>query len=510
MDKRKIYGTILGGIAFIAVIIAVTYARYVWRSTDTDLSFSINDSYFYCDSGIENNVSSLSPVLDYRSTSGVESFLVKNVGRSDTTFSISLNISSIDSSLKDESFKYKIMLDSSGGNKNCASTSESGCTTIAEGNFANAVVGMNTFAETVTLPNNSKYEYYLFLYIDGNMENSEAMQSSSMVYTLDVCEVVVFFDYNGGSGNKNFLKVTDIYSGLPTATKGNTVINFESNGGSSASSQTVSHTFGGWYKEAALTTKVNEGASVTSTTNHTLHAKWNMTDLSGSSTTDGCITLPTPTKTGYSFGGWYKDSGLTTVAGAGGASYCVSRDANAGDVTLYAKWNANTYYLNYTMNGGTKGTGSPSSTKYGSNVTIGNPTKNFTIAGNVNSTGATIGSAVVGNYTFAGWTAANLNTSTALYGTTLSNITTSWSNGSTKVKGPYFKNLTSTNGATVTMTANWNDLTLTLPTVTKSGSVCNWNTKADGTGDTYLSGGSYTVAANTTEVLLTLYAQCTN
>ena len=34
----------------------------------------------------------------------------------------------------------------------------------------------------------------------------------------------------------------------------------------------------------------------------------------------------------------------------------------------------NTYYLNYTMNGGTKGTGSPSSTKYGSNVTIGNPT----------------------------------------------------------------------------------------------------------------------------------------
>jgi len=156
MEKRKIYGTILGGIAFIAVIIAVTYARYAWQSSNTDLSFSISDSYFYCESGIESSVSSLSPVLDYRSTSGVESFLVKNVGRSDTTFSISLNISSIDTSLKDESFKYKIMLDSSGGSKNCASTSESGCTTVAEGNFEDAVVGMNTLADVVSLPNNSK------------------------------------------------------------------------------------------------------------------------------------------------------------------------------------------------------------------------------------------------------------------------------------------------------------------------------------------------------------------
>jgi len=784
MEKRKIYGTILGGIAFIAVIIAVTYARYAWQSSNTDLSFSISDSYFYCESGIESSVSSLSPVLDYRS-GAVDSFWVNNIGMADTTFSISLNISSIDTSLKDKSFKYKIMLDSSGGSKNCASTSESGCTTVAEGNFEDAVVGMNTLADVVSLPNNSKYHYYLFIYIDGNMENSTAMQSSAMSYTIDVCEIVVFFDYNGGAGNRNFLKVTETYDGLPTATKGNTVISFNSNGGSSASSQTITHTFDGWYKDAVFTNKVNEDDEVTVTTNHTLHAKWNMTDTSGSNTSDGCITLPTPTRTGYTFKGWYKESSFTNLAGDAGANYCISRDDPARNITLYAKWqansytvnyylgngtstagatligtstcvydsectlttwatlgktfpnsdhgwafagwstattgksvnyengykfttyttanninlyalgsrtfrfysgvaptsvlssskqywnpystatsyltsitvpspteidgwefigyranstasasvtysgattttpgagsltafyfrsiykrnltityngngntggstgnttevqyynsgyasdgansganvtkpsftlaangftktgytfskwadgsasgtqydagatyntwgpavtstatsktmyaiwNANTYNISYAMNGGTKGTGYPSSVKYDANAAVGLPSKSFTITGNVNSTGATIGNAVTGTYTFAGWTGTNINTSTAKYGTNASTVTTSWSNGSTKVKGTYYKNLTPTNGATVTMTANWNALTLTLPTVTKAGYTCNWNTKADGSGTDYASGGSYTAGATATTLAVTLYAECT-
>ena len=56
-------------------------------------------------------------------------------------------------------------------------------------------------------------------------------------------------------------------------------------------------------------------------------------------------------------------------------------------------------------------------------------------------------------YTFAGWT-FNGNTSTAKHGMTNS-TTSSWSNTSTKVTSTYFKNLTPTNLATVTLTANW-------------------------------------------------------
>ncbi len=45
----------------------------------------------------------------------------------------------------------------------------------------------------------------------------------------------------------------------------------------------------------------------------------------------GTATQPTaPTKTGYTFGGWYSDSGLTTAFDFGAAI--------TGDITLYAKW----------------------------------------------------------------------------------------------------------------------------------------------------------------------------
>ena len=49
------------------------------------------------------------------------------------------------------------------------------------------------------------------------------------------------------------------------------------------------------------------------------------------------ITLPTPTRTGFAFGGWYSDSGLTTSIGAAGSSYTPS-----DNMTAYAKWTETT------------------------------------------------------------------------------------------------------------------------------------------------------------------------
>lgn len=50
-------------------------------------------------------------------------------------------------------------------------------------------------------------------------------------------------------------------------------------------------------------------------------------------TGDSPITLPTPTRTGFVFGGWYSDASFTTSIGAAGASYTPS-----GSITAYAKW----------------------------------------------------------------------------------------------------------------------------------------------------------------------------
>lgn len=59
------------------------------------------------------------------------------------------------------------------------------------------------------------------------------------------------------------------------------------------------------------------------------------------------ITAPTaPTKTGYTFGGWYKESTLTTA-------WNFTTDVVTAATTLYAKWNPIPYTVNFDSNGGT-------------------------------------------------------------------------------------------------------------------------------------------------------------
>jgi uncharacterized repeat protein (TIGR02543 family) len=105
------------------------------------------------------------------------------------------------------------------------------------------------------------------------------------------------------------------------------------------------------------------------------------------------LTLPLPTKTGYTFGGWYGEVGLTTLVGNDGASYSPS-----AATTLYAKWTGNTYSITYFGNGSDTGTVTSAAT-----FIFGN---SYSIAqkGTMGKSG----------YTFAGWT-TGANGSGTLY-----------------------------------------------------------------------------------------------
>jgi uncharacterized repeat protein (TIGR02543 family) len=54
---------------------------------------------------------------------------------------------------------------------------------------------------------------------------------------------------------------------------------------------------------------------------------------------------PDPTKTGHTFGGWYKESGCTNP-------WDFDTDKVTSDVTLYAQWTINTYTVTFDKNGG--------------------------------------------------------------------------------------------------------------------------------------------------------------
>lgn len=78
------------------------------------------------------------------------------------------------------------------------------------------------------------------------------------------------------------------------------------------------------------------------------------------------IAPENPTKDGYQFDGWYKDSGLTTKY--------FPTNMPSSNITLYAKWKANSYTITFVVNGGSNI--SPITSEYLSKIAKPeNPTK---------------------------------------------------------------------------------------------------------------------------------------
>ena len=108
------------------------------------------------------------------------------------------------------------------------------------------------------------------------------------------------------------------------------------------------YNFKGWYTSPTDGTKVGDGnASYTPTADITLYAQWvgytvtynaNGGSCSVASATyaGSALTLPTATRDGYTFNGWYTSSSGGTKIGSNGDTYDPT-----GDVTLYAQWTQN-------------------------------------------------------------------------------------------------------------------------------------------------------------------------
>ena len=286
------------------------------------------------------------------------------------------------------------------------------------------------------------------------------------------------------------------------------------------------YTFNGWYTASSGGTKVNN--TYTPTGNITLYAHWSANSYTLSFDANGCGTLGvsyvTATvgktygdaddgdglpsialTTGKKFDGWY-----TSSSGGNKITNSTTVTASSDNGTLYAHCSYINYNISYNLANGTYGSSHPTSAKYGDVINISKPSKKVTISlsRGTNASDAKISStSVSAAQTFAGWTATNLNTTTARRGTSSSSVNTQWSSGSTKSTYTYYKNLTATNNATVNLTANWTQKNVTLPTITKSGYTCGWATSSNATTYKYESGATYAPNANGSSNL-TLYGVC--
>ena len=116
------------------------------------------------------------------------------------------------------------------------------------------------------------------------------------------------------------------------------------------------YTLDGWYTDKDCTTAYDFSSKVTG--DITLYAKWNINSYTvsfdsngGSSVAAQSVTYNTavpkpadPSKTGFTFAGWFTDKD-------GKNAYDFSSKVT-GDITLYAKWNINSYTVSFDSNGG--------------------------------------------------------------------------------------------------------------------------------------------------------------
>ena len=210
-----------------------------------------------------------------------------------------------------------------------------------------------TYGNSCTLPTPTRTGYTFLGWYNGEtkIENSGTWQlafNATLVAEWEVNTYTVTFDANGGSA------VVPV-SYAVTFGEGYTVPEAEKEG----------YTFVGWY---CGNTKYT-GGTWTTTSDITLIAKWQANtytvtfDANGGAavssktyTYGNSYTLPTPTRTGYTFLGWY--NGETKMENSG-------TWVHASGMSLTAKWQASTYTVTFDTNGGTAVTPQSFTVTYG-------------------------------------------------------------------------------------------------------------------------------------------------
>lgn len=215
------------------------------------------------------------------------------------------------------------------------------------------------------------------------------------------------------------------------------------------------YTFDGWFDNSSFTGTVISTIPAGSITNRILYAKWtiipytitynlddgtnNAGNVSGYNVATPTITLLNPTKLGYTFGGWYSDSGLVTTI-------TQIPLGSVGDRSVWAKWLLNTYTITYNLNGGTNDPSNP---------------PNFTVTTNT----ITFSEPTRLGYTFGGWF-ADSGLTTAISQIPLGSVTnrTLWAKWSINTYAIAYESIgviTNTNPISYTIISS--NVTLTTP-----------------------------------------------
>ena len=207
------------------------------------------------------------------------------------------------------------------------------------------VSGLTSYADTISLPwqegttfTNLEHDTTYFVYArssDNDNYNQGNVAESAAIQTLSTSIYTITYNLNSGTQQAGSWNSYTFGVGLTLPT----------------TPTKTGYTFDGWYADEDFTGTPVTSISETDTGNKTFWAKWmantytitfNYDDATGGNTTTEATTgtdgklasLPTPTKTGYTFKGWFTTATSSTEVTTGTVF-----TANA---TIYAQWEEET------------------------------------------------------------------------------------------------------------------------------------------------------------------------
>ena len=274
---------------------------------------------------------------------------------------------------------------------------------------------------------------------DGAITSLNNLSAFNPVFDLNVWFGAGPVDGTATTSQRHFFgRLGNMYIRVGNYPSGNVTITFNADGGTvTPNSSTITtggaigtlptpertgYTFDGWYTDNTYTTQVTPTTTFNQST--TIFAKWleDITityDANGGTVSPNSVTipstraigtLPTPVRSGYTFGGWYTDNTYATE---------VTPTTTFNQTTsIVAKWLEN-ITITYDANGGTV---SPSNVTIGSGTAIG-----------------TLPTPIRSGYTFGGWYTDNT------YATQVTPTTTF--NQTTSIVAKWIENITITYNA---------------------------------------------------------------
>ena len=178
--KNKSKFIIIISIFVILIGLLSTFAYFTWKSTSNDISFTVSGVTVELNDGSDITGANLMPTLKYTSTGNISKPIkirLKEETTDTVTVNINLKINTIDTGLKDPSFKYTLV---------------NGNTIIKEGNFSsatnNSTITLTTLTNTSTTNKltTTTSTYTLYIWIDGTMNNPGTMMNQSFDFSLDI------------------------------------------------------------------------------------------------------------------------------------------------------------------------------------------------------------------------------------------------------------------------------------------------------------------------------------